>query len=336
MALLQPATNPDTARRSAHPVRVARVAGGLGAARPTPTALLDDGRVGRHVRVPKTAELVAAHLRRQIVRGELVEGDALPPEAVLMEQFGVSRPTLREAFRVLESEALISVRRGAHGGARVHRPDGHVAARYAGLVLEHRHTTVADVQHARASLETPAVRMLAEAPAQPALSRLRAALAESASAISVSRDGQVNHGGFGIPGGHSGHGGHGHGAGQAAVGGTGLDGAADPRVSLNAFHHLLVELAGNQTLTVIDTMLRYILHTATGHQPAMDDHPGATGAGVIADARGSLAEHQETHRRVVELIEQGDPEAAESLWRRHLAESSDGSSASDLLDLLGG
>ncbi|EIV96383.1 transcriptional regulator, partial [Frankia sp. QA3] len=63
--------------------------------------------MGRHVRVPKTAELVAAHLRRQIVRGELHEGDALPPEAVLMEQFGVSRPTLREAFRVLESEALI-------------------------------------------------------------------------------------------------------------------------------------------------------------------------------------------------------------------------------------
>ncbi|WP_261569846.1 GntR family transcriptional regulator, partial [Frankia gtarii] len=46
-------------------------------------------RVGQRVRVPKTAELVAAHLRRQIVRGELHEGDALPPEAVLMEQFGV-------------------------------------------------------------------------------------------------------------------------------------------------------------------------------------------------------------------------------------------------------
>ena len=65
------------------------------------------------VKVPKTAELVAAQLRRQIVRGDLREGDALPPEATLMEQFAVSRPTLREAFRVLESEALISVRRGA-------------------------------------------------------------------------------------------------------------------------------------------------------------------------------------------------------------------------------
>ena len=89
--------------------------------------------VASPVKVPKTAELVAAQLRNQIVRGELREGDALPPEAALMAQFGVSRPTLREAFRVLESEALISVRRGARGGAHVHTPDGDVAARYAGL-----------------------------------------------------------------------------------------------------------------------------------------------------------------------------------------------------------
>ena len=46
-----------------------------------------------------------------------------------MERFGVSRPTLREAFRGLESESLISVRRGAHGGARVHLPNADVAGR---------------------------------------------------------------------------------------------------------------------------------------------------------------------------------------------------------------
>src|SRR5947207_2228594 len=98
----------------------------------------------QQVRVPKTAELVAAQLRRQIVRGELKEGDALPPEAALMEQFGVSRPTLREAFRVLESESLISIRRGSRGGARVHTPNGEVAARHAGLLLQVRGTTLGD------------------------------------------------------------------------------------------------------------------------------------------------------------------------------------------------
>lgn len=320
MALLQPATNLDTARRSAHPVRMTRVGGPMGTAvgagqlaagsgRSTPSALLDDGRVGRHVRVPKTAELVAAHLRRQIVRGELVEGDALPPEAVLMEQFGVSRPTLREAFRVLESEALISVRRGAHGGARVHRPDGHVAARYAGLVLEHRRTTIADVQHARASLEAPAARMLAEAPAAPALSRLRAALTEAATAID---------------------GGHPPGAAVASHDGMG----PDARTALNAFHHLLVELAGNQTLGVIDNMLRHILHTATGHQSGGSERPDESGL-AGAGGRDALAEHLDVHRRLVELIERGDPEAAETLWRGHVAEGAEEQS-SGLLDLLGG
>ncbi|MEX5633929.1 FadR/GntR family transcriptional regulator, partial [Parafrankia sp. FMc2] len=135
-----------------------------------------NGLARQQIRVPKTAELVAAQLRRQIVRGELVEGDALPPEAVLMEQFGVSRPTLREAFRVLESEALISVRRGAHGGARVHTPDGQVAARYAGLVLEHRHTTVADVHTAHTLLEPAAVRLLATHHTDTTLTALHTAL----------------------------------------------------------------------------------------------------------------------------------------------------------------
>jgi DNA-binding FadR family transcriptional regulator len=45
---------------------------------------------GQLVRVPKAAELVAAELRRQIIRGELAEGDALPPESDLMTRFGVS------------------------------------------------------------------------------------------------------------------------------------------------------------------------------------------------------------------------------------------------------
>ncbi len=85
-------------------------------------------QLGERVRVPKTAELVASSLRRQIIRRELVEGDALPPEADLMERFGVSRPTLREAFRVLESESLITVRRGSRGGAQIHAPDMTVPA----------------------------------------------------------------------------------------------------------------------------------------------------------------------------------------------------------------
>lgn len=114
------------------------------------------------IRVPKTAELVASHIRRQIVTGKLREDDALPSESALMVDFTISRPTLREAFRILESEGLITVRRGARGGARVLEPSTDVVARYAGLVLQHRGTTVADVLEARVIVEGPAARMLAE------------------------------------------------------------------------------------------------------------------------------------------------------------------------------
>src|SRR3954453_22691072 len=133
-------------------------------ARATPRTLasMSDIALNRQgLRVPKTAELVANKIRRQIVTGQLHEGDALPSENVLMEEFGISRPTLREAYRILESEGLITVRRGARGGARVLEPSSDVVARNAGLVLQHRHATVADVLDARAIVEAPAAGMLA-------------------------------------------------------------------------------------------------------------------------------------------------------------------------------
>lgn len=114
-----------------------------------------------NLREPKMAERVATQLRRMFVRGEIAEGTMLPPESELMHQFGVSRPTLREAFRVLESESLIEVQRGVRGGARVSRPSRATLARYAGLILEYDGVTLKDVYAARAALETPMVVELA-------------------------------------------------------------------------------------------------------------------------------------------------------------------------------
>ena len=96
-----------------------------------------------------------------------------------MEEFTISRPTLREAFRILESEGLITVRRGARGGARVQEPSHEVAARYAGLVLQHRGTTVADVLDARVIVEAPAVGMLAGRRDRAAIARTLEAKLES-------------------------------------------------------------------------------------------------------------------------------------------------------------
>jgi DNA-binding FadR family transcriptional regulator len=115
----------------------------------------------RVVRVPKAGELVAADLRRRIVTGAISPGDPLPSETLLMEEFGVSRPTMREAFRILESESLITVLRGAHGGARAMAPDPAIAARHLGLLLQFHEVPLADVYRSRTEIEVAAVRALA-------------------------------------------------------------------------------------------------------------------------------------------------------------------------------
>lgn len=114
------------------------------------------------VRTPKTAELVAAALRRRIVQGELADGDFLPTETDLMGHFNVSRPTLREAVRILESERLVEVRRGSRTGARVCVPGPEIVARPAALLLELSGATLADVMNARIAIEPIAARMLAQ------------------------------------------------------------------------------------------------------------------------------------------------------------------------------
>ena len=70
----------------------------------------------------KTAEAFARDLVREIVNEGLRTGDKLPSEAAMLEQFGVSRESLREGLRLLEVQGLISLRRGPGGGPIV----GHI------------------------------------------------------------------------------------------------------------------------------------------------------------------------------------------------------------------
>jgi len=64
----------------------------------------------------KASESVARDIVDDIVVDRLREGDNLPPETAMLQQYGVSRETLREALRLLEVQGLISIRRGPGGG----------------------------------------------------------------------------------------------------------------------------------------------------------------------------------------------------------------------------
>ena len=186
------------------------------------------GPVGQRVRAPKTAELIASYLRGQIVRGELATGQTLPSEGALMETFGVSRPTLREAFRILETESLINVRRGSRGGARVVAPDVAVAARYVGLLLQVAGTTVADVQEARMVIEPAAAGLLASRRTRTDLDDLTSCLADLAA---------------------------------LADSGEPFAGAEAWRRATQRFGDLILERAGNQTLAVQAAVLREVMAT---------------------------------------------------------------------------
>jgi DNA-binding FadR family transcriptional regulator len=219
------------------------------------------------------AELVALDLRRRIIRAELSEGDSLPTEATLMKQYGVSRPTLREAFRVLEAESLIVIQRGARGGARVRSPKREVAARYAGLMLQYQGTTLGDVYEVRALLEAPCARTLAKRHKADDIARLRKALEPA------------NEGG--------------------------LDAEQMVRRH-NDFHHLLLQLSGNNTLILLGELVQEIIDQANVSK-AKSDSPTSFDKATRATTKA--------HQRLIDLIEAGDADAAEALWRKHLTDA---------------
>lgn len=190
------------------------------------TGMFDSDSPVQRIRVPKTSELVADHIRGQIVRGELREGDFLPPEGQLMASLGISRPTLREAFRILEAEALISVVRGSRSGARVHQPSVELVSRYAGYVLQAIGTDISDLYQARLAVEPQVVRWLADNPQKAAIERLRAACRHLRSLLEARKHDEF------------------------------LE-------DINLFHGRLVEVTGNKTLTFMNRML---LNLVARHQ----------------------------------------------------------------------
>jgi GntR family transcriptional repressor for pyruvate dehydrogenase complex len=107
----------------------------------------------RRLSARRTAEIVAEELRRQILDGELADGDLLPRQDVLVDRFRVSLVSLREALRILETEGLVSVRRGNRGGAVVHAPANSSAAYMLGLVLQSDSVRLTDLGLALQELE---------------------------------------------------------------------------------------------------------------------------------------------------------------------------------------
>lgn len=103
--------------------------------------------------VPKTSDVLAAELRRQILGGALAPGFSLPPERDLVTQTGLSRGSVREALRILEVEGLVSTRPGRQGGSVARRPGDESLAKYISLFIHGRGISLLSLLQTREAVE---------------------------------------------------------------------------------------------------------------------------------------------------------------------------------------
>jgi DNA-binding FadR family transcriptional regulator len=139
----------------------------------------------------KIAAKVADEIRQRIYRGYLRAGDKLIPEKEMVAHFGASRPTIREALRILEAEKLITILRGG-GGMRVQPPNSQVIIQQFGGFLQRQGTNLEDIFSARILIEPRAVAHLALHATLEALQLLDANLARSRRSLEAGEDDDLN------------------------------------------------------------------------------------------------------------------------------------------------
>src|SRR3954468_17410083 len=125
------------------------------------------------VSVARASSSIADQIRQAIVSGRLPEGERLPPERELAEQFGVSRVTVRDALRALEAMGLIEVRVGARGGAFATAPTGSIVAQTMGDMMMMSAVSPQDIVEARLVVELGTITLACTRATDADLDRLR-------------------------------------------------------------------------------------------------------------------------------------------------------------------
>ncbi len=112
---------------------------------------------------------------------EMEPGDRLPPERELVEQLNVSRVSVREALRALESMGKIEIRRNA--GSFVVHPNGNAFARQMKALLPVDKSFLEHLVDVRAAVEDKVISLVAARPGVD-LSSVRASIERSEADLS--------------------------------------------------------------------------------------------------------------------------------------------------------
>jgi GntR family transcriptional repressor for pyruvate dehydrogenase complex len=110
----------------------------------------------------RTYEVILRRIEQQLGSGELALGDRIPAERTLAEQLGVSRPSVREALKVLEALGVLEVTggQGRESGAVVVAHAGEAIGTAMRLHVATRSLPIVDLVETRVLLEMASMRRL--------------------------------------------------------------------------------------------------------------------------------------------------------------------------------
>ncbi|MEN9890694.1 MAG: hypothetical protein RLY78_989 [Pseudomonadota bacterium] len=133
----------------------------------------------------RLADQVASALEAEIRAGRLGEGERLPTEAVLVQQFGVSRTVVREAVSRLKSQGLVDSRQGS--GMYVRRP-GLEPLTFDPVTVASKEA-VLQIVEVRRALEAEVAELAAQRRSDADMATIRDALHAIDAAVQAGRDG---------------------------------------------------------------------------------------------------------------------------------------------------
>src|ERR671937_235572 len=116
------------------------------------------------VKSTRIYEEIVRQIKQMIAEGRLTSGDQLPPERDLAEKFVVSRTSVREALRALESVGLVQIRPGE--GTFVREVSVEALIEPLALVMVSQREAIGELFEARRLIE-PALAALAARRATP-------------------------------------------------------------------------------------------------------------------------------------------------------------------------
>lgn len=141
--------------------------------------MTESARLFRAVRIGRASGDIVQQIKAHIFEGRLAPGDRLPSEKELTEQFGVSRITVRDAMRVLESQGLVEIKVGAGGGAFVAVPSTDPINMVMTDLLRLHGVSIPELIEARLVIETSIVTFAAQRATPEDITAMREALAEA-------------------------------------------------------------------------------------------------------------------------------------------------------------